>query len=153
VSGSPDALARTDAVTIRLARESDASPVASLCGELGYPIPVEQARTRIMDDGEVVLLVADTSEGRVVGWIEVAPRRSVEFGEVAEVQGLVVTASERGREVGSRLLAAAEDWARDHGFARIRVRSNVIRERTHGFYLARGYSERKRQVVFDKPLG
>ena len=83
-------------MTIRLARESDAGPVASLCGELGYPIPVEQARTRIMDDDEVVLLVADTAEGRVVGWIEVAPRRSVEFGEVAEIQGLVVTASERG---------------------------------------------------------
>ena len=140
-------------MTIRLARESDASPVASLCGELGYPIPVEQARARIVDDGEVVLLVADTMEGRVVGWIEVAPRRSVEFGEVAEIQGLVVTASERGREVGSRLLTAAEDWAREQGFARIRVRSNVIRERTHGFYLARGYSERKRQVVFDKSLG
>jgi GNAT superfamily N-acetyltransferase len=140
-------------VTIRRAREADASAVASLCGELGYPIPAEQARTRIVDDGEVVLLVADTGAGEVVGWIEVAPRRSVEFGEVAEIQGLVVTASIRGRDVGSRLLTAAERWAREHGFDRIRVRSNVIRERTHGFYLARGYSERKRQVVFDKPLG
>ena len=140
-------------MTIRRARESDASAVASLCGELGYPIPVEQARTHIIDGRDVVLLVADTADGRVVGWIELAPRRSVEFGEVAEIQGLVVTASERGRDVGSRLLVAAEDWARDQGFARIRVRSNVIRERTHGFYLARGYAERKRQIVFDKPLG
>jgi len=153
VSGSTSGVAPTDAVTIRRARESDAGAVASLCGELGYPIPVEQARTRITEGGDVVLLVADTTDGAVVGWIEVAPRRSVEFGEVAEIQGLVVTASERGRDVGSRLLSAAEEWARAQGFDRIRVRSNVVRERTHGFYLARGYSERKRQVVFDKPLG
>jgi hypothetical protein len=28
----------------------------------------------------------------------------------------------------------------------------VIRERTHRFYVERGYTERKRQVVFDKVL-
>jgi hypothetical protein len=32
------------------------------------------------------------------------------------------------------------------------VRSNVVRERAHRFYLREGYVERKRQVVFDKTL-
>jgi hypothetical protein len=32
------------------------------------------------------------------------------------------------------------------------VRSNVIRERAHRFYLREAYAERKRQVVFEKPL-
>ncbi len=92
-------------------------------------------------------------DGSVVGWIELAVRRTVEFGDAAEIQAFVVTAAERGRAVGSRLLAAAEAWARARRLPRLRVRSNVVRERTHRFYLERGYVERKRQVVFDKMLG
>jgi hypothetical protein len=48
------------------------------------------------------------------------------------------------------LLAAAEAWAREQGFASMRVRSNVLRERAHRFYLREGYLEKKRQAVFLK---
>jgi hypothetical protein len=34
----------------------------------------------------------------------------------------------------------------------MRVRSNVIRERAHRFYLREGYAEKKRQAVFLKQL-
>jgi GNAT superfamily N-acetyltransferase len=70
----------------------------------------------------------------------------------AELAGLVVGDSARSRGIGALLLRAAEDWARNRGFARLRVRSNVVRERAHRFYLREGYIERKRQVVFDKTL-
>ena len=50
----------------------------------------------------------------------------------------------------SGLLAAAEAWAREHGFASMRVRSNILRERAHRFYLREGYIEKKRQAVFLK---
>jgi GNAT superfamily N-acetyltransferase len=137
---------------IREARPEDAAAVAALSGELGYPIPAEHAAAHIRHPGGITLLVADRGDGRVIGWIELAVRRTIEFGEAAEIQAFVVTERERGRAVGSELLAAAERWARDRRLARIRVRSNVIRERTHRFYLERGYAERKRQVVFDKML-
>ena len=58
----------------------------------------------------------------------------------------------RGVGVGAQLLHAAEQWAAKNGFGRMRVRSNVVRERAHRFYLREGYRERKRQVVFDKDL-
>jgi GNAT superfamily N-acetyltransferase len=147
VAGSPGS-----AMTIRAARPEDAAAVAGLCAELGYPIPVEQARAHIEHDGGVALIVAEMPHRGLVGWIEVAPRQSVEVGRIAEIQGLVVTAAERGREIGTRLLEAAERWALRSGYARIRVRSNVVRERTHRFYAQRGYVERKRQIVFDKQL-
>jgi len=140
------------APVIRDARVEDAGAVAALCGELGYPITAEHAAAHISEDRGVHLLVAERADGAVIGWIELAERRTVEFGEAAEIQGLVVASGERGRAVGSALLDAAEAWARARHLPRVRVRSNVIRERTHGFYLTRGYVERKRQVVFDKML-
>jgi len=67
--------------------------------------------------------------------------------------GTTVLDAARSLGVGARLLAAAEAWSRDAGFARMRVRSNVVRERAHRFYVREGYVERKRQVVFEKDLG
>lgn len=140
----------TGAPIIREARVEDAAAVAALSGELGYPITAEHAAAHIREPRGVTLLVAERGDGIAIAWIELAVRRTVEFGEAAEIQAFVVTARERGRAVGSALLAAAESWARDRHLSRIRVRSNVVRERTHRFYLERGYTERKRQVVFDK---
>jgi GNAT superfamily N-acetyltransferase len=140
------------AVSIRAARLDDAAAVAALCGELGYPITADHAALHIGAPRGVALLVADRGDGAVIWWIELAVRRTVELGDAAEIQAFVVAEAERGRAVGSALLAAAEAWARDRALPRIRVRSNVVRERTHRFYLQRGYTERKRQVVFDKML-
>jgi GNAT superfamily N-acetyltransferase len=150
MDGGREAAAPAEPV-VRDARPADAAAVAALCGELGYPITTEHAAAHIADPRGVSLLVADRG-GVVIGWIELAVRRTVEFGDAAEIQAFVVTEGERGRAVGSALLASAEAWARARGLPRMRVRSNVIRERTHRFYVERGYTERKRQVVFDKVL-
>jgi GNAT superfamily N-acetyltransferase len=140
-----------DGLIIRDARVEDADAVAALCDELGYPISAAHAAAHLRDPRGAELILAER-DGTVVGWIELATRRTVEFGDAAEIQAFVVTAKERGRAVGSRLLGAAEEWARARRLPRMRVRSNVIRARTHHFYLQRGYVERKRQVVFDKML-
>jgi GNAT superfamily N-acetyltransferase len=153
VSGPNTNVNASNGVEIRPARAEDAEAVAALLGELGYPAAAAKALAYLerfpLED--VALLVATSLSG-VIGWIEVIKTSHLESGDIAEITGLVVTASERGRAVGSTLLAAAEAWARQRGLGRIRVRSNVIRERTHGFYAERGYIEQKRQVVFVKPL-
>ena len=130
--------------------------LASLSGELGYPTDAATMRERLVRlranarDGEV--FVAESANGDVIGWTHVAGRLNLEEAPFAELAGLVVANGARGCGVGQRLLRAAEDWSRTQGFARLRVRSNVVRGRAHGFYLREGYVERKRQVVFDKLL-
>ncbi len=80
------------------------------------------------------------------------PRLQLEEPPFAELAGLVVADSARGIGIGAALLAAAEAWARAAGFALMRVRSNVVRERAHRFYEREGYCRVKAQAVFHKSI-
>ena len=140
--------------TIRVAEVADVAAIASLSGELGYPASEAQIASRLAplaaSDADAVF-VAVANEV-VVGWIHVGAIRSLESEEFAEIRGLVVASSERGRGAGSRLVAAAEAWARERSFAKLRVRSNAVRTETRVFYERRGFRVTKTQNVFDKPL-
>jgi GNAT superfamily N-acetyltransferase len=139
---------------VRVARIGDAERVAQLSGELGYPSSTEDIRQRLRDldaSSDDAVLVADV-EGRVAGWVHVGRVLSVEYDALAEVRGIVVDSTARSRGIGAALLHAAEDWAMRAGLREIRVRSQLMRQRAHRFYLERGYEERKRQVVFVKSL-
>lgn len=96
------------------------------------------------------MLVAVDAQGMPSGFAHVEPRRLLIAEPFAELAALVISEKVRGQRVGSVLLAAAEAWAREQGFASMRVRSNVLRERAHRFYLREGYAEKKRQAVFLK---
>ncbi|MBK8266810.1 MAG: GNAT family N-acetyltransferase [Planctomycetes bacterium] len=90
--------------------------------------------------------------GAVVGWIQVGVHVCLESTPFAEIYGLVVDEAERGRGIGKTLVIRAEAWARERGMARLRVRTNVVREATHRFYESLGFSVSKRQMVFDKSV-
>ena len=141
--------------TIRLAMPDDAEELAKLSGQLGYPTDAAAMLRRL--DGVTshhagVVLVALDPQGRVAGFAHAEARRLLIAEPFAELAALVVSEAARGQHIGSALLAAAEAWAREQGFANMRVRSNVIRERAHRFYLREGYVEKKRQAVFLKQL-
>jgi PhnO protein len=143
------------AISIRPARSDDAAALAELSRQLGYPTDVtimsaRLARVRDARVGEV--FVAVDEQATVIGWTHVVPRLHLEEIAFAELAGLIVADGARGSGAGAKLLHAAETWAAQNGFERMRVRSNVVRERAHRFYLREGYAERKRQVVFEKPL-
>ncbi|HVU81342.1 MAG TPA: GNAT family N-acetyltransferase [Rhodanobacteraceae bacterium] len=141
--------------TIRVATSADAVELATLSGQLGYPADAPAVVRRL--DGVtshhagVVLVAIDPQDG-LAGFAHVEPRRPLITEPFAELAALVVSEAARGQRIGSALLAAAEAWAREQGFANMRVRSNVIRERAHRFYLREGYAEKKRQAVFLKQL-
>jgi GNAT superfamily N-acetyltransferase len=98
------------------------------------------------------VLVAESGEGRVVGWLHVAARTQLTEDASAEILGLVVDESARGNGIGAALVRAAEEWARAQGCVRIRVRSRDTRERAHRFYEREGYARNKVQLVLHKPL-
>ena len=130
--------------------------LARLATQLGYPAQAEEMHerlARVTDDVAGTVLVAASAHGEVLGWTHVVERLNLEESPFAELAGLIVADGARGLGIGAALLQAAEQWALARGLARLRVRSNVLRERAHAFYRRAGYVERKRQIVFDKPLG
>jgi GNAT superfamily N-acetyltransferase len=143
-------------VTIRSALPFDVPAIASLNGELGYPTTPEEMRPRVEailalpDEHALLVAIVDSD---VAGWIQVSLVATIESGTFAEIRGLVVSGTHRSLGIGARLVDAAEEWARSRGMTRIRVRSNVVRVRTHAFYEGLGYGLKKEQKVFDKLLG
>jgi GNAT superfamily N-acetyltransferase len=147
--------AKTQAITIRRARLSDAPRLAQLSGELGYPATLPEMLKRmrkLASSSQGALFVAESSEAGVIGWGQVTVNQLLEVGTRAELNGLVVSESQRSLGAGARLLEAIEAWARRHGCSAVSVRSNVLRERAHKFYERQGYEHYKTQKAFRKPL-
>ncbi len=139
---------------IRSATTSDAAVVAALAGELGYPATAAETETRLArllaSPGDAVVVAEDG--GNVVAWMHLSAGESLDGGAIAEIRTLVVAATHRGSGVGAALVRYAVEWARTNGACRLRVRCNVVRERTHRFYKREGFTETKRQIVFDQPV-
>lgn len=140
---------------VRRARIRDAEDLARLSGELGYPAEEADICRRleqIADLPEHAVFVAESPRGEVVGWLHVCLSRHLESDALAEIVGLVVAGSHRSSGVGAILVSEAAAWARGAGARELRVRSNVVRERAHGFYLREGFQRIKTQAVFAKRL-
>ena len=86
------------AVKIRRARKSDAERIAELCGQLGYPATAAQIAQRLQKIKPALqnaVLVAESPEGEVIGWLHVSLEPLLEVELRAEVNGLVVADEER----------------------------------------------------------
>jgi GNAT superfamily N-acetyltransferase len=145
----------TAEVRIRRARQADAHRIAELCGQLGYPTSTKQMAARlkqVLREKSGACFLAETAHDGIVGWVHVSVTALLEVECRAEVNGLVVDEKVRSRGAGADLLNAAEDWARKKRCTGMSVRSNVIRERAHGFYLRQGYQHYKTQKAFRKTL-
>jgi GNAT superfamily N-acetyltransferase len=138
---------------IRPIQASDAAEAATLCTQLGYPTDAEAvlARMRQIADAHRAVLVACLDDA-VVGWIDLSVECHLQSEPAVLIGGLVVAEQARNQQIGHELCAAAESWARERGVMRMRVRSNVIRERAHAFYLRDGYTRVKISAVFEKTL-
>ncbi len=138
--------------TIRPATLEDARDIATLSDQLGYPTPPERMQERLIKllprpDQRVF---AAERDGHLIGWLHVGKIEMVESDPFAEIYGLVIRDTERGKGIGPLLLRAAEAWASAQGLPKVRVRCNVLREQTHRFYEREGFVVRKAQKIFDK---
>lgn len=184
---------KREGIHIRPVQAGDATSIAALCTQLGYPSRSKDVTRRLQEDGaaglqtrravqqarpesdasgrgarrgrecgggkrrsvevEPVVFVAESPDGQVVGWVQACVRAVLVADRHAEVEGLVVDASWRGKGIGRALMKRAEQWARQRGCKVVRLRSNVVREGARPFYEALGYKVVKTQWAFRKTLG
>lgn len=141
-------------VQIRGAQPGDAAELARLSVQLGYSLTLDEMTERlaVLLPNERHHIAVAMSGTRMLGRVHVEHSSSIEEGERAELKGLVVDAEARRGGVGRRLVEGAESWARSRGLPFLIVRSNVVRESAHPFYLALGYSREKTQHYYRKAL-
>jgi GNAT superfamily N-acetyltransferase len=140
-------------VVARPMQERDVAAVAALCEQLGYPTTEETVAQRfaaVATRNDEVFVA--TTNGAVIGWIHLHVWVGLESGPDVEIGGLVVDERYRSAGVGRMLMALAEGWATEHGCARVRLRSNVIRAGAHAFYQRIGDRIFKTQYAFEKLL-
>ncbi len=133
-------------VMVRPARPDDIRPMADLLAELftlerdfSVDPTVQRRGLRLLleDHPRCCVLVAETA-GRVVGMVMVQVLISTaEGGRVGLLEDLLVGDGWRGRGVGSSLLRAAEEWARERGLLRLQLLADRENHAGLGFYRAR----------------
>jgi GNAT superfamily N-acetyltransferase len=141
--------------TIRAPREKDYARLADLAGQLSYPSTPKEISHRLTgmaNSHEHAAFIAEMPDGEIAGWIAVFILRGLEVDPRGEISGFIVDERFRSQAVGKHLLARAEQWVRDHGCDVVALRSNVIRDRAHAFYLREGYQHTKTQKSFRKNL-
>lgn len=105
---------------------------------IGGELPVDREQRRhgfdaTLDDPDATCLLAWTSAGEVVGELGVRMQRGI-----AEL-GMCVAASWRGKKVGSALMTAAIDWAREHHAHKVTLTLWPHNATAHALYAKYGF--------------
>lgn len=154
---------------VRRATEQDVGEVGiaveelllELGGKPAYPAALrEAARELIADESLGVLLLAQSEEGDIVGFLGVSWQTAVRIpGRYGLIQELWVHPACRSRQVGAQLLQALADLARESGASRIEVglpgEHFAQAQATEAFYRANGFQEigLRMKLLLDEPAG
>ncbi len=130
---------------------ADAARAAALAGELGYGGATEaligERLAAMASRADHAVWVCEEA-GELLGLLHAQHMDRIISDPYAEILHLVVSSRARRGGVGRGLVACVQQWAAERGLDRIRVRSNVIRDEAHDFYLALGFERMKTQHVY-----
>ena len=153
-------------IQVRSAVPSDLDQLAALLAALWPEAPVEEhaRELRLLLGGEshsvltmpLAIFVAEAGDGTLAGFVEVDLRSHADGCDPAQpvgyVEGWYVVEEYRQSGVGKRLIAQAENWARNHGCREMgsdALIDNDISQRAHE---ALGYEVVDRCVHYRKKL-
>ncbi len=142
-------------ILIRPATIQDLADLCALSAQLGYPgSSADYARRlgNLLHRASHILLVAENSQGKIVGWIHGYIRRLLICDAHIEIGGLIIDEAYRSQGIGKNLVVACESWAHDKLIPSVIVRSNIRREGAHNFYQRNGYQTLKTSLTFKKEL-
>ena len=133
----------TDApqIVLRQAREGDATAIAALFTDEGYPAGPSDILTRLdrFDAPESRVIVAEHDEA-LLGFIAVhAMARFEHDDQIVRILALVVDAGARERGVGRALMGEAERFGREVGAAFVELTAGHHRPEARHLYESLGY--------------
>lgn len=147
-----------------MAQTSDREQLARLCEALWPETKLEEHAAhlgRVLGRPSalklpVVFVVAEAKDHRLVGFLEVGLRSHADGCDdsqaVGYIEGWYVTEDQQRKGVGTRLLAAAEDWAREQGCMEMASDALIDNQGSQLAHEALGYSVVDRCVHYRKAL-
>lgn len=144
----------SDSLTVREAAPEDASQLAPLLGELGYPVDANNLAPRMRrmlerDDQKVLIAERD---GQALGLLALHVFPVLAYDrDLAMIMALVVTQRARGLGVGRALIDRAEAIGKARGASRLMVTTHIRRADAHAFYERLGFDFTGRRYV--RPIG
>ena len=138
---------------VREAIPSDASALAPLLGQLGYPVDASvlaRRMERMLARHDEIILIAEDAETppRALGLLALHMFPVLAYdADAAMIMALVVAEDARGSGVGRSLVARADEIARRHGAGRMLVTTHVRRADAHAFYERLGFDFTGRRYV------
>lgn len=146
-----------NAFTIRRAVLSDCPALAKLSFEdMGYERTTEETERQFKKIAEMnrdVIFVAEAEKDgqkHIAGYIHAADYDLLFTGHMKNILGLAVSSDFRRMGIGSALIKAVEDWAKEDNADGIRLVSGESRTAAHEFYRKQGFSSNKKQLNFKK---
>ena len=151
---------------IRPAHISDLEQLAGMCEAL-WPKSsakehAEELRLILGGNADMVLttpisiLIPEASDGTLLGFVEVDLRSHADGCDpskaVGYIEGWYVAEPYRQQGVGRKLLAEAEEWARNHNCMEIASDATIDNERSQRAHAALGYEVVDRCVHYRKRL-
>ncbi|WP_420838389.1 GNAT family N-acetyltransferase [Companilactobacillus nantensis] len=119
---------------------------------LGYEFPLAETKEqiqKIINLPTTVLFIAESNDG-VVGYIQLSDYENTYHKSLKNIVTLAVDSSKQAQGVGSQLLAAGEQWAKENGADGIRLVTGFERKAARKFYEKNGYQVRKDQTNYIK---
>ncbi|MBL8222966.1 MAG: GNAT family N-acetyltransferase [Bryobacterales bacterium] len=154
----------TPGIEVRPVRPEDCQALVGLRAALWPDCPLEEHVSEIEGQASgagpypfpTVLLVAVTENGEVVGFLEADLRSHADGCDatipVGYIEGWFVAEAYRGRGAGRKLVAAAEQWARELGCVEMASDTWIDNEGSILAHRALGFEEVDRCVNFRKKL-
>ena len=106
-------------------------------------------------DHDLATFIAETENGELCGFLEAGTRPYAEgcrSSPVGYIEGWWVDSNHRNQGVGSQLVSAAEDWARDLGLTEMASDADIANDVSQLAHKALGYNETDRLICFMKKL-
>lgn len=136
--------------SVRRLKREDLPQVAALSGQLGYPCSLNELANRfeqMKDDPRHAFYVYE--DATILGWIHLETVLDLIEEVKVEIKALVVDENERGKGIGKCLVAQAREWAKCVGVRKVYLSCNIMRERTHQFYIREGFQRVKTSLFFE----
>jgi GNAT superfamily N-acetyltransferase len=140
-------------ITIRHGRRDDAATLAALHREAEWCYDDAAIVTEYFDDAfEPETVIGVEIDGRLVGKLELFLGWKSTSERFGLIRRFVIHPDWRGRGIGRRLLAAAEEEARRAGCAFLELSVDEENPGARRLYGSSGFAEDRREIILRKPL-